>query len=193
MGGTHVINAGGFLIQTIFGLYILAIMLRFLFQWVKADFYNPVSQFLVKVTNPPLVPLRRVIPGLMGIDLAAVVLMLVLQVIEVELLLLIKGANITIPGLLVYSLVELLSLGINVFFFSILIQVILSWVNPGAYNPVTALLYSLNEPLMRPARRILPPISGFDLSPILALVFLQLLTFLVINPLLDVAAYLMRG
>jgi YggT family protein len=188
-----VINAGGFLIQTIFGLYILAIMLRFLFQWVKADFYNPVSQFLVKVTNPPLVPLRRVIPGLMGIDLAAVVLMLVLQVIEVELLLLIKGANITIPGLLVYSLVELLSLGINVFFFSILIQVILSWVNPGAYNPVTALLYSLNEPLMRPARRILPPISGFDLSPILALVFLQLLTFLVINPLLDVAAYLMRG
>lgn len=178
-------NAGIFLIKTLFGLYILAIMLRFLFQWVRADFYNPLSQFLVKVTNPPLLPLRRIIPGFGGIDLASVVLMLLLQILELILVGLVRGYSFQPLGLFVLSIAELSSLLLNVFFFSILIQVILSWVNPGGYNPATALLYSLNEPVLRPARRLIPPISGLDLSPIVVMIGLQLATYLVVAPLSD--------
>jgi YggT family protein len=193
MGGSYVGNAGVFLIQTLFGLYILAVMLRFLLQLTRADFYNPVSQFLVKATNPTLKPLRRIIPGLGGIDLAAVVLMLVLQVVEWILVGLVSGFALNAPSLLVLSIGELLSLLINVYFFAILIQVVLSWVNPGAYNPAVGLIHSLTEPLLGPARRMIPPMGGLDLSPLVVLIALQLVKFLVLHPLLDYGQLLARG
>ncbi len=174
MGGGYFGNAGVFLINTVFGLYILIVMLRFLLQLVRGDFYNPVSQFLVKATSPVLVPLRRVIPGLFGIDFAAVFLLLVLQIMQLVLVGLVKGYAFQPLGLVVMSIAELASLTLNIFFFSILIQVILSWVNPGTYNPVTALVYGLNEPLLRPARRLIPPVSGFDFSPLVVGVALKL-------------------
>lgn len=175
MGGGYFGNAGVFLINTVFGLYILIVMLRFLLQLVRGDFYNPVSQFLVKATSPVLVPLRGVIPGLFGIDFASVVLLFVLQVTQIVLVGLIKGYAFQPLGLVVMSIAELASLTLNIFFFSILIQVILSWVNPGTYNPVSALLYGLNEPLLRPARRLIPPVSGFDFSPLVVGVVLKLI------------------
>ena len=110
--------------------------------------------------------------------------MLALQMLNLSLVALLKGAAIGLFGLLVLSVAELLALLINVFLFSILIVVILSWVNPGAYNPATSLLVSLTEPLMRPARRMIPPISGIDLSPLVVLVVLQILKMLLIPPLL---------
>ena len=192
MGGSYFGNAGAFLIQTLFGMYILAVMLRFLLQWVRADFYNPVSQFLVKVTNPPLRPLRRIIPGLFGLDLASVLLMVLLQVVMLLLLSVVTGMAVTPLGLFVLAVAQLLGLLLNVFFYGILIQAILSWVNPGVYNPVTSLLHALNEPLLRPARRLLPPISGLDLSPVIVLIALQLLSYLVAAPLIDMAYLLMR-
>lgn len=184
MGSNYVTNPLEFLVNVAFGLYILVVMLRFLLQWVRADFYNPISQFLVKATNPPLLPLRRIIPGVAGIDMASVVLMLALQMLNLFLVALLRDAAIGLLGLLVLSVAELLALLINVFLFSILIVVILSWVNPGAYNPATSLLVSLTEPLMRPARRMIPPISGIDLSPLVVLVVLQILKMLLIPPLL---------
>ena len=184
MGG-YFGNAAVFLIQTVFGLYILAVMLRFLLQWVHADFYNPVSQFLVKMTTPLLRPLRRVIPGFGGIDFASVVLMLVLQIVELVLVALLLNQPISVSGLLVLAMAALMALLIKVFLFSILIQVILSWVRPGDHNPVSLLLYQLNEPLLAPARRIIPAFSGLDLSPILVLVLLQLSLMLIIAPLQD--------
>lgn len=184
MGG-YFGNAAVFLIQTAFGLYILAVLLRFLLQWVRADFYNPVSQFLVKMTTPLLRPLRRVIPGFGGIDFASVVLMLALQLIELVLVTQLLGQPLSVGGLMVLAVAELLSLLIKVFLFSILIQVILSWVRPGDHSPVSLLLYQLNEPLLAPARRIIPAISGLDLSPILVLVLLQLSLMLLVAPLQD--------
>ena len=86
---------------------------------------------------------------------------------------------------------ELLRLGVNVFFWAIVIQIVISWINPGAHNPITALLNSLTEPLMTPARRLLPPMSGFDLSPIPVLIVLQLCLFLVVAPILDLGRGLM--
>lgn len=193
MGGSYIGNAGVFLIQTLFGLYIGAVMFRFLLAVTRADFYNPVSQFIVKVTNPPLVPLRRIIPGVMGIDLAAVVLMLVLQAVELMLTGAILGIGLHPLGLLVLSIAELLSLLFTLYFFTILIQVILSWVSPGGYNPVAAILYGINEPLLGRARRLLPAIQGFDLSPILVMIFLQLLNILLVAPIRDLGRALSMG
>lgn len=193
MGGSYAGNAGIFLIQTLFGLYIGAIMLRFLLAVARADFYNPVSQFLVKVTNPPLIPLRRIIPSAMGVDLAAIVLMLILQAVELILIGAISGFGFQPVALAVFSVAELLSLLIKIYFFTILIQVVLSWVSPGVYNPVVGLLYSINEPLLGRARRILPPIHGFDLSPILVMIVLQLLNILLVAPIRDIGQALSMG
>jgi len=193
MGGSYAGNAGVFLIQTLFGLYVGAIMIRFLLALARADFYNPISQFLVKVTNPPLVPLRRIIPSLGGVDLASVILMLALQSAEIMLIAAIKGFGIHPFGLIVLSIGGLLSLLLQIYFFTILIQVILSWVSPGGHNPAISLLYSLNEPLLRRARRILPAMHGFDLSPILVMILLQLLTILVIAPINDIGVSLSSG
>lgn len=178
-------NAIVFLIQTLFGLYLVAVMLRVLLQVARADFYNPVSQFLVKVTNPPLIPLRRIIPGFGGIDFPAIVLMLIIQLVELFLITLIRGISPDFFGLIVLAIAELLFLLANVYLFAILIQVVISWVNPGTYNPVVSLLYSLTEPLLGRARRLLPPISGFDLSPMIALIGLQLIKMLMIQPIYD--------
>jgi YggT family protein len=193
MGGSYAGNAGVFLVQTVFGLYIGAIMVRFLLALARADFYNPISQFLVKVTNPPLKPLRRIIPGVMGIDLAAIVLMLVLQAVEFILIGAIKGFGLHPAGLAILAVAELLALLIKIYFVTILIQVILSWVSPGGYNPAVSLLYSLNEPLLGRARRLLPPIHGFDLSPILVIIVLQLISMLVIAPITDLGRGLAVG
>lgn len=191
MGGSYVGNAATFLIETLFGLYILVVMLRFLLQWVRADFYNPISQFIVKATQPPLRPLRQIIPGASGVDLASVVLMMILKFVELWLVTRLLGISPSIAGLSMLSFAELLGLLVNVFVFSILIQVIISWVNPGVYNPVTSLLHSLNEPLLAPARRLIPPISGLDLSPIAVIIGLQLVSMLLVAPIRDAARAMM--
>jgi YggT family protein len=164
------------LVQVAFGFYILAVLLRLLFQLVRADFYNPVSQFIVALTNPSLRPLRRVIPGLFGIDLASVVLLVGLQALELYLLHVLRGYPVNPVGLFFFAVVELVRLTINVFFFAIIIRVLMSWFMPFGmrHHPVGNLLVSLTEPLMAPARRWLPPIAGFDLSPILVLLLLQI-------------------
>jgi YggT family protein len=167
-----------FLIQTVFGFYILAVMLRFLLQCVRADFYNPLVQFLVRITNPPLLPLRRIIPGYRGLDLASVVLAFALQLIEVLLVILLFGRPLDIGGLLLLTVMELLKLLINIYLWGVIIQAVLSWINPDPYHPAARVLAQLTAPLLRPARRLLPPISGVDLSPMLvvvALIFISLL------------------
>ena len=194
MSGTpYFNNAGVFLIQTLFGLYILALMLRFLLQAVRADFYNPVVQFLVKITNPLLIPLRRFIPGFMGLDMAAVALMLGLKLVELFLVFAIAERSAAVLGLIVLAVAELLELLFNVAFWTVLIRVILSWVNPDPRNPVVGLLYQLTEPILRPARNLLPPISGFDLSPILVMIAIQLLKLLLVAPLRDTGLALAIG
>ena len=170
-------EAGILLVEVVFGLYLLAVLLRFLFQLARADFYNPISQFLVAFTNPLLKPLRRLIPGLYGIDLASLVLLLVLKCIELYLLLLLGGVAVQWLPIVAAATVDLLRLTLNVYFFAILIRVILSWFMPyGIHqNPAGSLLVSLTEPLLRPARRLIPPIGGLDLSPIAVIVVLQLM------------------
>jgi YggT family protein len=191
MGGAYFSNAGVFLVETVFDLYILAVMLRFLFQLLRADFYNPVCQFVVKVTTPVLRPMRRWVPGVSGVDLAAVLLMFLLKVVETALSSWIQGYRPGLPALVMLAVVGLLHLAVYVFLFAVFIRVLLSWIAPDAYSPVSTLLDTLSEPLLRPARRLLPPVAGLDLSPIVVIIVLQLILMLAIAPLGDLAGSLL--
>ncbi len=169
-----------FLVHTVFGLYILAVLLRFLLQCARADFYNPLSQFLVKVTNPALQPLRRIIPGLRGVDMAAVVLLVLLELVLQGFTLWLSGTPVGLGRVLMRGVADLLALVFNVYIFSILIQALFSWINTGAYNPAQGLLYALNEPILKPLRRHIAPLGGIDLTPLIAIVGLQVLKMLVL-------------
>ncbi|MCB1793764.1 MAG: YggT family protein [Candidatus Competibacteraceae bacterium] len=153
-------------------------MLRFLLQCVRADFYNPLVQFLVRITNPLLLPLRRFVPGYRGLDLASVVLAFALQLLEVLLVTALFGRSLDIGGVLLVTVMELLKLLINIYLWGVIIQAVLSWINPDPRHPAARVLAQLTAPLLRPARRLLPPVSGVDLSPVLvvvALIFVSLL------------------
>ncbi len=190
MNGMYANNAGIFLVQTLFGLYILAVLLRFLLQWARADFYNPIVRFLVKLTNPPLLPLRRFIPGLFGLDLAAVVLMLALKSLELLLVFSLLGQNPSLVGLPLLALAALLDLTLTVLFWAIIIRAVLSWVNPDPRQPAVGLVHQLTEPVLAPARGLIPAVGGLDLSPIAVLILLQLTRIILIAPLWDTARVL---
>jgi YggT family protein len=186
MSGSYFIQAAVFLIEIIFGLYILAVLLRYLLARVRADFYNPLSQFLVKVTNPAIKPLRRLVPGYLGIDWPSIILLFFVQGLEIILISLVTSNHIPTPmGLFVLTFAYLLKGVIYVYLFIIFIQIVISWVNPGAYNPITVIMYQLSEPILKPARRLIPSAGGFDFSPMLVIVGLQLLIILLVSPLMD--------
>ena len=192
MSGNYPGQAGAFLIETLLGLYMMVIMLRFLLQLVQADSRNPFSQFVIKITNPVLAPLRRIIPNSSTLDLSALTFLFLLGGIKLWLLYSVANASISLPGLALLSVAEILSLSLNVFFFAILIQVILSWVSQGAnYHPMMVVVCALTEPLLRPIRHRMPSLTGFDLSPIVAIIILQLTQILVVAPLRDMGRSLM--
>lgn len=165
-----------YLVQTVLSLYLVAMLLRFLLQLVRADFYNPISQFLVKVTNPLVVPLRRVLPGYGGIDVASLALALLIQAISIVSLLALYGAGL--PGvlsLLIWSVLGLTGLLVNIYFFALLAMIILSWVAPGSGHPAIFLLYQITEPVMAPFRKLLPSAGGIDFSPILVFILINVI------------------
>lgn len=174
-----------FLVGTVFGTYVLLILLRFLFQITRADFYNPLAQFLVRASNPVILPLRRIVPGFMGIDWASVIAVLVLAVARIYLTLAIEGLVPTLGGALILALANILELTVYVFLVAVFIRAALSWINPYGRHPMGELLISLTEPLMAPARRLVPPISGMDFSPIAVVIVLELALILLVQPLLD--------
>jgi YggT family protein len=162
-----------FLIDILFDIYIAILLLRFLLQYVGADFYNPISQFIVKVTQKPVFMARRIIPGFHGIDLATLVLVLVFIFIKLTVLYAIGGIQPSIAGIIIQGLYDLIQLIIDIFIFAIFVQAILSWINPDPHNPVSGLLRSLTSPVLRPVRKLLPMMGGLDLSPIVALIGLM--------------------
>ena len=183
-------DAGLFLVDTVLGLYILIVLLRFLFQLTGVDFYNPISQFIVKASNPPLSRLRRMVPGLWGIDFAAVVLLILLEGVRISITALLIGRSPQLVGVLVLSIAELFKLAVYIMVFSIFIRALLSWISMGRSHPMLQLLYSFTEPLMAPARRILPAMGGLDLSPIIVFIVLMLILKLLVQPLLDLGRIL---
>lgn len=171
-------NAFSYLVGTLLDLYITAVMLRLLLQLVRADFYNPVCQFLVKLTNPALLPLRRLIPAVGRLDSAAVVLMLALEFLGVWLVSRIASQPLGPAEIVVFSVTKLMATLLMTYFFLIIAAVILSWVGGQMRHPVIPLVFQLTEPVMRPIRRIIPPIAGIDLSPVFALIGIRFLLLL---------------
>ena len=173
---TKMAQTVSFLVSTIGELYVSCYLIRFLMQWVKADFHNPLSQFIVAVTGPLVRPVRRVVPGWRGLDLATLLVALLLELILTFVLISLSDLSVPSTGMLL--LIVLRRLAVNatrLFFFVVLLRVILSWVSPGGYHPIAAILTSLTEPLIRPVRRLIPPIGGLDLAPLFVLIGLQAL------------------
>ncbi len=165
-----------YLVQTFLTLYLLAMLLRFLLQLVKADFYNPISQFLLKITNPLVIPMRRILPGYGGIDLASLLLSVLLQLAGIVALLLVNGLGLpNIALLLLWSVLGVVGLLVNIYFFALLGMIILSWVAPGSRHPAIYLLYQITEPVMAPFRQALPPMGGMDFSPILVFILINVI------------------
>ncbi|WP_122500412.1 YggT family protein [Pseudomonas viridiflava] len=175
-------TAAIYVLQTLGSLYLMLILLRFVLQLVRANFYNPLSQFIVKATQPLLKPLRRIIPSFFGLDMSSLVLAIIVQMILMALtLLLIAGTAGDPLLLLLWSIISVTALFLKIFFFALIISVILSWVAPGSHNPGAELVNQICEPALAPFRRIVPNLGGLDISPILAFLVLKLLDMLVIN------------
>ena len=187
MDNPYTMHAAVFLLQTVFGIFLLLVMLRLLLQLVRGDFYNPISQFVVKSTAWALRPLRRIIPAIGGIDTASIILLLAVQMLSLYLIGMARGFSIPLAAITIQSFAALIKLLFTIYTMTIIAQAILSWIGPGTYHPIVNLLYMINEPVLRPVRRFIPPISGLDLSPLITIVIIQLLIILVVSPISGVA------
>ncbi|MBF6027430.1 MULTISPECIES: YggT family protein [Pseudomonas] len=163
-----------FIIQTLGSLYLLIVLMRFILQLVRANFYNPLCQFVVKATQPLLKPLRRVIPSLFGLDMSSLVLALLLQILLFVVILMLNGYQAFTVLLLPWALIGVFSLFLKIIFWSMIISVILSWVAPGSRSPGAELVFQITEPVLAPFRRLIPNLGGLDISPIFAFIAIQL-------------------
>jgi YggT family protein len=172
-------NALVFIIRTLFDLYILTFAMRLLLQWAAVDKRNPLVQFILRVTNPLVIPLRRLLPPVGRIDTATAVVLVGLQVVATALVVRIGcvGEPEIVP-ILSLAVLNVVRLALSIFTWSIIIYVVLSWVSPGGYNPGAALVAAIVEPVLAPFRRLIPAIGGLDLSPLFALIALQAVSML---------------
>ena len=175
-------NAGVFLVQTVFGLYLTLVIIRFMLQLAKADFYNPLAQAVVKMTQPFVTILQKVMPRTGRFSLATLVLAFLVQLLLIVVVLLIAGFDLPNPmSLAVWSLIGLASQVLDLLFFAILASIVLSWLAPQTNHPGAYLLHQLTESVMSPVRRMLPNLGGLDFSPILVFIMINLVDMLVIQ------------
>ncbi len=189
-----IIAALVFLLETVFGAYILLVMLRFLLQWLRVSVRgDPVVQVIWRLTNPPLRFLYNFIPGWRSIDIAAIVLMLGLMMLEISLtrwlysFVMPMQSLVGLPGIFILSIAHLLSLAIYIFIFAVIIQAILSWVGRDHYNPLSGILNPLTEVVLRPVRYRFPPMQGMDFSPMIVVIGLMAINILLVGLLQSLA------
>lgn len=177
-------NAGVYLVQTFFGLYTILIMVRFLMQVSRADYYNPICQSIIRLTDPGIRPLRRVLPSVYGVDFATLAAAYLVQLVGVMLIMMLWGGPVFMPIYAVWVLLGLFSIIFSIYFFALIIMVISSWIAPQSGHPALSLVNQIIEPICAPARKLLPPMGGMDFSIILVFVFINLVDeILVITPL----------
>ena len=175
-------NAGVFLVQTVFGLYLTLVIIRFMLQLAKADFYNPLAQAVVKMTQLFVTILQKVMPRTGRFSLATLVLAFLVQLLLIVVVLLIAGFDLPNPmSLAIWSLIGLASQVLDLLFFAILASIVLGWLAPQTNHPGAYLLHQLTEPVMSPVRRMLPNLGGLDFSPILVFIMINLVDMLVIQ------------
>lgn len=185
---SYLMQAGAFLIDVAFRLYIFILMLRVLIQWTQAlNFHHPLTRFVYSATFPLLKPLQKFMPRWHNIDTGIFLLIILLIALKTLLIDLLLNAHFSILGILIASLAELILLFIYVFIFSIIIEMVLSFFNRDPYNPVQVFVSRLNAPLLKPMRRWIQPINGIDLSPLAVVILLQLALILIVGPLMDLS------
>ena len=170
-------EAINFLLDFAFNALLMLLVLRVWLQIVRADFYNPLSQFIVKVTNPLVIPLRRVIPGFGGVDVSTLLLAFVVAVLKFVLIPLLNGGDLNILSALYLGLIYLIKQSGMLLFMLLLVTAIMSWVVQG-YNPTQAILHQLTEPFLKPIKRIVPSFGGLDLSVLIAFLLLNVINIL---------------
>tara|TARA_R110002110_G_scaffold65206_4_gene179934 strand:+ start:15099 stop:15680 length:582 start_codon:yes stop_codon:yes gene_type:complete len=164
-----------FLVSTLFDLYTFVLILRFILQYLGINYYNPFTQFIIKATSPVITPVRRWVPGYKGIDFATLLVIFLFTLTKVTLSWFIaRPVAPFFPGLLILALGEMIRLTINIYFFAVIIQIISSWVAPMSHSPILEILNRLTGPLMRPFKRWIPPMGGFDITPIPVIISLKL-------------------
>lgn len=162
-----------FIVKTLAQLYLLLLLLRFWLPVLRADFRNPIAQGILRFTSPLVIPVRRFVPPIGRLDTSTIMVAYVLEFLLVLVLLALRGLSVDTLPIAITAIVELAILSLNLFFFVILIKIILSWVAPHNYNPITMLLNTMAEPVLRPFRRVVPAIGGIDISPIFAIILLK--------------------
>ena len=162
-----------FIVKTLAQLYLLLLLLRFWLPIMRADFRNPIANGILRITSPLVIPIRRIIPPIGRLDTSTILVAYILEFLLILVLLALRGLRVETLPIAITAILELAILSLNLFFFVILIKIILSWVAPQNYNPMTVLLNTMAEPVLRPFRRIVPAVGGFDISPIFAIVLLK--------------------
>jgi YggT family protein len=167
-----------FIINSLLWLVIFAFLLRVILQFARADFRNPISQAIVRITNPLVLPLRRVIPPIGKVDMASIVALLLVELAAVTIAFWLKGNVPSLPLMLSAVAIDLLRNILQFYVVAIIIYIVLSWVAPGTYSPASSLLSSVCDPVLNPVRRLIPPIAGLDLSALFVVIGLQALLIL---------------
>ena len=175
-------NAGIYIIQTFFGLYTLMLMIRMLMQVSRVDYYNPICQAIVKITEPAVKPFRQVLPSVMGVDFASLMVALLVQLTAVMLIMMLDGRAFFSPQYIAWVMIGLFSIIFNIYFFALIIMVIASFIAPYSDHPALILIHQLVEPICAPARKLLPPMGGLDLSIILVFVAIKVIDIIVVEP-----------
>ncbi len=169
-----------FIIDNVFSFYLMVVILRFWLQWVRADFYNPLSQFTVKLTHPILTPLRKVIPGFGGFDIASLLLAYVVALLKFFTFKMLGVFMVPTPFLLLISLLTMLKQAGVLIFWVLIARALLSWVSQGR-SPIDYVLHQLTEPMLTPIRRFIPSLGGIDLSFMILFFLLQGLNLAMID------------
>lgn len=175
----NIASAIVYIVNAVTSLLLLVLLLRFWLPLVQADFRNPLAQGILKFTSPIVIPVRRIVPSVGRIDSATVLVAFIIQSLAVLLLLYIRSATAPFSDVAVTAVIKLVVLSINLFIYAMFIRFIFSWFAPGQHNPVTAIITTLTEPVLRPLRRILPAMGGFDLSLLAAIILLTASTIVI--------------
>lgn len=175
------IAALDYIIQAVSSLVIFVILLRFWLPWFRVDFRNPVAQGILKLTSPLVIPLRRILPPIGRVDTATVVVVFAIQYLTIVVRLFLVSASGAFGPLALTSIIYLGIATANLFMLVIIVHILLGWFAPGVYNPVTALVSSISNPLLSPFRRLVPPLGGFDITPVIPLILLGAATRLLMS------------
>ncbi|HLB55845.1 MAG TPA: YggT family protein [Coxiellaceae bacterium] len=188
------VSAGTLLIHFVFDVYIIILLLRFILQKLGANWHNPISQFVIQLTEKPLKPIRKIIPGVRGFDIAIIVLALILQLIEVILLWMLQfGPMPHLLGACVVAISGIISDFIYIYIYAIIINAIVSWFPSAQSHPLSQTVYLIVRPILYHIQRIIPLVAGIDVSPVFALLALTIINLLIAQPLLTVGTNIILG